>query len=393
MIPIYLNLGTCNPMKLRRKFWCVVLWLISVHGVGLLLVLTSTGVVEGAASWHQGLDLGWPSYAWLVLFCLVSSVVICGTLLSRLWLRVIQPLCQLKAAAAELVEGNLKVEIPEWGRDDELDELSRALVKLQDRLCEQRSRGADALVDSGAQALRPLHQDLSGERNKSSRLVRVLCHDLAHAVSLVSSSMYMLRQTLGKQDPERYYQKIDLAVQSQMDLIDQVKAMEANTSGKVKLEVGPVDVLDILSQSQQLMATKLEQKSISVKVRCDLPTFVVQAEPVSLLNNVINNFISNAIKFSFEHSNICVRLYVSQGRKVIEVQDHGVGMSAEVMQHLFDSSQVTSCRGTQGERGVGFGMPLAKSYMDLYGATIAVASQEKVEGVEEHGTTFTLTFA
>ena len=64
----------------------------------------------------------------------------------------------------------------------------------------------------------------------------------------------------------------------------------------------------------------------------------------------------------------------------------------DIQKNLFSFTEYTSRTGTMGEKGTGFGMPLVKSFMDLYGGTIEIESREKVKGEEAHGTTFHLYF-
>ncbi|NRA46218.1 MAG: ATP-binding protein [Oligoflexales bacterium] len=122
-----------------------------------------------------------------------------------------------------------------------------------------------------------------------------------------------------------------------------------------------------------------------------MKSFVVSAEPVSLLNDVINNLLTNAIKFSYDNGTITVKCYLSQDWKVVEIIDKGMGIPKNLIGKLFDYYKSTSRLGTQGEKGTGFGLPLVKSFMDAYHGCIDVKSTEKGKG-EGHGTTFTLKF-
>ena len=72
--------------------------------------------------------------------------------------------------------------------------------------------------------------------------------------------------------------------------------------------------------------------------------------------------------------------------------DDGIGIPDSILTKLFDDEAKTSRPGTGGEPGTGFGMPIVKSYMDLYEGQIEVLSKVKTEDNGESGTTFNLLF-
>ena len=75
---------------------------------------------------------------------------------------------------------------------------------------------------------------------------------------------------------------------------------------------------------------------------------------------------------------------------VVSVTDTGIGIPDTLLKTLFESNAKTSRLGTSGEKGTGFGLPICKSYMDLYGGKIEVTSKTADEFPDDHGTTFTL---
>jgi signal transduction histidine kinase len=102
--------------------------------------------------------------------------------------------------------------------------------------------------------------------------------------------------------------------------------------------------------------------------------------------------LSNAIKFSEPGTEIRVDIYAEAESIKLVITDRGMGIPAEIIPYLFDRGKATSRPGTQGERGTGFGLPIVKAYMNRYGGSIEVHSVPKAEGVNDHGTTFTLVF-
>jgi signal transduction histidine kinase len=107
---------------------------------------------------------------------------------------------------------------------------------------------------------------------------------------------------------------------------------------------------------------------------------------------VINNLISNAIKLSKEYSKIHISLIQQAESIELIVEDQGIGMSENYLASLFEESGANSRRGTAGEHGTGFGMPILKKFMDLYGGHIKVSSRCISVHPDNHGTKVVLTF-
>ena len=92
-----------------------------------------------------------------------------------------------------------------------------------------------------------------------------------------------------------------------------------------------------------------------------------------LLNQVWVNIIQNAIKFSPEGSDIEVRVF-REGNAIVEIQDHGCGMSEEAQKRIFD--KFYQADKSRKQEGVGLGLSLVKRIVDMLGGTVSVQSQE-----------------
>ena len=148
-----------------------------------------------------------------------------------------------------------------------------------------------------------------------------------------------------------------------------------------------------MHQVRNTFEDKLKAKNLELNYNSsEIAGIFVLAEPVSLNHSVINNLISNAIKFS--HTNSCIDVMASMnGDEVrVTVRDFGVGMPSTLLAKVFMPNEATSRVGTSGEAGTGFGMPLVKSYMERYGGGVEISSESIEESPKNHGTSVTLCF-
>jgi signal transduction histidine kinase len=153
-----------------------------------------------------------------------------------------------------------------------------------------------------------------------------------------------------------------------------------------------VDLSKILAEAQVTFESTLSKKNITLKIEGDSPVAVL-AEPSSLSFSVISNLLSNAIKFSKPDSEIVVHVTKKEGRVAVTIKDTGIGMGPDLISKIFMKNVKTTRAGTMNEKGTGFGMPITKRYMELFGGTIRITSKTHENAPAAAGTTIHLDFA
>ena len=137
------------------------------------------------------------------------------------------------------------------------------------------------------------------------------------------------------------------------------------------------------------MEQKFSDKDIALEMEVDREIHVL-AEETSLINSVLNNILTNAVKFSFKGSRIVIRARKQGDRVAVSFRDFGVGMPPSLVAEIFDVRKATHRAGTQGETGTGFGMPLLKRFVDAYDGQVEILSKEQAAPIEERGTEIVL---
>ena len=240
-----------------------------------------------------------------------------------------------------------------------------------------------------AEAQRKETELTAKEAEKQRTLVRVISHDLANPLGVILNWVRLgLADPTANEKQRKTLDRIQGAARHQMNVIEHVRELIALESGKLTLRLAPVNLRDCLDQARLMFEEKLQEKSLKLVIEGDMENLSVVAEPISFQNNVINNLISNAIKFSNDGDTITVRATGEGARVLIEIIDQGIGISATLLAQLFDGSKPTSRRGTRGERGTGFGMPIVKSYVEAYGGEVSVTSRPVEESPDAHGSVF-----
>ena len=208
------------------------------------------------------------------------------------------------------------------------------------------------------------------EQNRSRReLLHVLCHDLANPLTSIQEAVRQLQ--VNKEHWELLFPILSLSSQNAVDVIELVRQIQVIEDRPMDLHT--VNLRHAADSAATLLRGQLERKRISLEIDIDESLQVI-AEPTSLISSVLSNILTNAIKFSPAGERVLLQASVRDSRIYVRCIDHGVGMSEEIRQSLFDLGKNISRAGTDGEMGTGFGMPMVKKFVTAYGGTIEVQS-------------------
>jgi len=239
------------------------------------------------------------------------------------------------------------------------------------------------------------HLDLARHRaaleqvgRERKEMLHVLCHDLVTTLGNIQmlATPELAAAAAGNYDPRELIRAL---ARNGLDLIDMVRRMRALE--EFKLPLGPVALDAAFALSARILKPQLDLKGVKLAWPADTGLRVI-AEMTSLVNSVINNLLTNALKFSLPDSSITLAAERAGKRVRVTVRDQGIGIPPAILRDLFDISKKTSRTGTAGEIGTGFGMPLVQRFMHFYGGEIEVRSRDAERHPEDHGTEVILTF-
>ena len=134
-------------------------------------------------------------------------------------------------------------------------------------------------------------------------------------------------------------------------------------------------LISIVNESIKILNEAARKKEI--KIACAISGDIVVFADRNMLQTIIRNLVSNALKFTAIGGKILISTKPIEGNKVeISVQDSGVGMKKEILDNLFKPDVNTSRPGTNGEPSTGLGLMLCKEFVEKHGGKIRVESEE-----------------
>jgi PAS domain S-box-containing protein len=175
------------------------------------------------------------------------------------------------------------------------------------------------------------------------------------------------------------------SAQTQAKLIDDMLDVSRMITGKLHLTIEPVDLEAVLRAALTALIPAANAKNIAISLNFQEDVPLLSGDTVRL-QQVFWNLLSNSLKFTPAGGRIDLRLVSTNAKSVVvEVQDTGIGISAEFLPYVFDrfAQQDVSTRRNHG--GMGIGLSIVKQLAELHGGTVSAASDG-----ENRGATFTV---
>lgn len=232
------------------------------------------------------------------------------------------------------------------------------------------------------------NQELNEARELTENLLRILCHDINNPLSIIkSSSKYIDPESL-KKNPQ-HAERIKRATGEIEELTRSVGSWMAYRDGKINLMKSRITINEILDHILFSFEDKLRDKNINLKCHASEENFSIIGDRMAICYQIFSNVISNAIKFSYENSEIEMS-FKDGGKFVIaQVSDNGVGIKPDLVDRVFSPYDQTTSRGTKDERGTGFGLPIVATVIEKMNGKISIANRSTLHP-DERGTVVTM---
>lgn len=251
----------------------------------------------------------------------------------------------------------------------ELTQLNNELGTLHRELA-IRSRDlerANLLLERQAAELRRLNEE-------KNRFIGIAAHDLRSPIGSVLVFAESIREIEDADEETVALAKEIIALSRAMArLVDEILDVSAIESGTFRLERSEVDLNEAAAHSIAMHHHHAARKSIELRIERAAAAAVVQAD-AGKIDQVLNNLITNALKFSYPGDSVDVSVHSDGDGWTVSVQDHGVGIAPDEQARLFLPFEKLSARSTAGEPNTGLGLAIVRRIIDAHGGRIEVAS-------------------
>ncbi|MFM8639559.1 MAG: ATP-binding protein [Planctomycetota bacterium] len=359
---------------------------LAVHA----LVVTASAAAAGAGA---GTALAWWSLAspeergpvlpWALAGAVAAAAAAAG-LAAWGWLRrgVLKPLRQLQDVTERVGRGDAAARASVRAGTEVAafaDSLNR-MLDSSDRVQRQLAAVNEAL-DLKVGELSEANVGLGESNRLKSEFLANVSHELRTPLNSIIGFADLLEEIArgeANADPKRlrYIGNIQRSGRALLDMINELLDMAKIEAGRMEVTVAPSSVKDLLEGLQAIMRPVAQQKRIELEVR--VPDGLPRVETdAGKLQQILYNFLSNAIKFSPEDGVVIVTAEAvarDGGAVRISVTDHGPGIPADMQDTIFEKFRQVDASHTRRAGGTGLGLAICRELADLLGASVGVVS-------------------
>ena len=230
--------------------------------------------------------------------------------------------------------------------------------------------------------LKEARQQAEAAVDTKNRFVALVAHDLKSPfVSILGMLKRILRKETFKYEVHRrFLESIINNGQRMLKMIDNLLDMDRLETGKIRPEPVYFNLADMVAEVFEDFSHLAELKQLHLTSSIPAATEIFADRYLYFV--VLNNLISNAVKFSFATGRIEVDYEADDARSCLIVRDEGRGVPERYMQDIFRPDVKTTSKGTSGETGSGLGLVFCQQIMRAHGGSI------RLESSEGKGTTF-----
>ncbi len=236
-------------------------------------------------------------------------------------------------------------------------------------------RELEARVNSAVR-LKKAYDELKELNEMKNQFLGIASHDLKGPIARIEQAAELILKNRGdlKTEQLKQLERIKKEARDIFSLISDLLNIVKIDSGKLGLDTKEVDFEILIDELLRMnfMAAESKKMKIETVIETGIPKII--ADPMRLLE-VLENLVSNAMKFSHPGGAITVGLKKAEKGIELTVADEGVGIPEAELPHVFDRFVKLSPKPTAGEKGTGLGLSICKQIVELHKGKISLKSK------------------
>ena len=232
------------------------------------------------------------------------------------------------------------------------------------------------------ESLRATEQALLEADRRKDDFLALLGHELRNPLAPILTAVAIL-QMKGPAEPPLMKAR-DVIVRQTMHLsklVDDLLDIGRITQRKLRLDKQRVDVSTVIERAREMCAPGIELRRQKLSIAVDEPGMTLDADPARMVQ-VLCNLLKNASKYSDIGGTIALKAFRDAGEAVITVRDSGIGIAPEMLRGIFQPFVQVGSATHRADGGLGLGLPLVKSLVEMHGGTVEARSAGLDQGAE-----------
>lgn len=211
------------------------------------------------------------------------------------------------------------------------------------------------------QQIRAQNQQLNSLNMEKNELIGIVAHDLKNPLTSALSVAELFKDEKITEEQSEYMGLILRSLNRMNSLVAKILEIKVLESSSLKVKTAAVNLKDAAETVVSELKVQSDKKNIRVETELDEISISTDR---NLLTQVLDNLVSNAIKFSNQHSKVMIRLKDSGNKIQFEIEDEGPGIMEEEQPRLFRKYQKLNAKPTGGESSTGLGLSIVKKYIE-----------------------------
>jgi PAS domain S-box-containing protein len=232
---------------------------------------------------------------------------------------------------------------------------------------------AEADREKMEESLRRLALDLSEADRRKNEFLAMLAHELRNPLAPISNAARALRLGGGGRALQSASEMLERQVGQMARLVDDLLDMSRITRGRIELRKKRVELAPIVDQAVETVRTQYKNMNHELTVSLPPQPLQLDADPARLAQ-IIGNLLNNASKFTDRGGRVWLDAAAEDGLATIRVRDTGIGIAADHLPRLFDMFTQVETSLERSRDGLGIGLTLVKTLVEMHGGTVEVRS-------------------
>jgi len=231
--------------------------------------------------------------------------------------------------------------------------------------------------------VRDLLIDARNAIRQRDQFLAMLGHELRNPLGAISNSLTVIDAASGARSELETEQREIIRRQTDhlARLVDDLLDVSRITSGKVTLQRTALDLCDVARRCCRLLEAAADARGHRLTTEIACKPIWIDADPVRM-EQIINNLLTNAIKYTPAGGLIRLSLHAQGEHAVLRVNDTGMGISAELLPRVFDLFTQSERALDRSQGGLGIGLTLVRSLVEMHDGTVLATSAGMGKGSE-----------
>lgn len=220
-------------------------------------------------------------------------------------------------------------------------------------------------------------EKLNEEKN---RFLRIAAHDIRNPADAILQSQALLKDEIEDKlddDQKELFSIFEHASEAILQLLNEILDVAIIEAGEVNLNFEEIDLVQLINKVILFNSSIAMQKKISISASQLPDQLLIKLDKVKI-EQVLNNLVSNAVKYSEENTSINIEVNELEDEVIVCVIDKGLGIPKEQQSKLFQPFSTAGVKATKGERSTGLGLSIVKKILEKHQGEIWFESKENV---------------